>query len=159
MAGPVTSPQIETAYAVILNSLPLQGTCVVMTVVSNYNPSPAAYFSHPQIIFGCLGEVLLMDLHARGQTQLSQPLGEKNTDIPIEEEYRIITVRGWDKTRGSHSTRRRQLIVTNPFEPQPVKHVVSCQAIVGLNVLNSFTCVPATFQYPGRDTMNSGHTK
>ena len=68
VAGLVASPQIKAAYAVILDSLPLQGTCVVMTVVSNYNPSPTAYFSHPKIIFRRLGEVLLMNLHARGQT-------------------------------------------------------------------------------------------
>ena len=159
MAGPVTSPQIEASYAVILDSLPLQGTCVVMTVMPNYDPSPSAYFSHPQIILGCLGEVLLMHLYARGQTQISQPPGKEKTDVPIEEKDRTITVRGLDETRGSHSPRRRQLIVANPFKPQPVKHIVSGQAIVGLNVLNSFPCIPTTFQYPGRDTMDSGCAK
>ncbi len=155
----VTSPQIEAGYPVILDSLPLQGTCVVMTIMSNYDPSPTAYFSHPQIIFGCLGKVLLMDLHARGQSQTPQPPGKENTDIPIEEKDRIITVRGLDNIGGSHSARRRQLIITNPFEPQPVKHIVSSQAIVGLNVLNSFPRVPTTLQYPSRDAVDSGHTK
>ena len=125
MAGLVASPQIEAAYAAILDSLPLQGTCVVMTVMSDHDPPPAAYFSHPKIIFGCLGKVLLMDLHARGQTQISQPPGKEKTDVPIEEKDRTITVRGLDETRGSHSPRRRQLIVANPFKPQPVEHVVS----------------------------------
>ena len=92
MAGLVASPQVKAAYAVILDSLPLQGTCVVMTVVSNYNPSPTAYFSHPEIIFRCLGKVLLMNLHLRGQAQISQPPGKENSDIPIEEKDRIITV-------------------------------------------------------------------
>ncbi len=132
---------------------------MVMTVVSNYNPSPTAYFSHPEIIFRCLGKVFLMDLHARGQTQVSQPSGEKNTDIPIEEEYRIITVRGLDKTGGTHSTRCHQLIVANPFKPQPVKHVVPSQAIVVLNVVNGFPRVPTTLQYPSGDTMDSRGTK
>ena len=68
VSGLVAAPQVKAAYAVILDSLPLQGTCVVMTVVSDYNPSPTAYFSHPKIIFRSLGKVLLMNLHTRGQT-------------------------------------------------------------------------------------------